>query len=308
MDLVEGYNGGRGRRSFWPTLHRWTSDMAARLKALDPNNHIVTSHHHEGTRSTAERLFTLPEMDFVNTNSYINVGLPSTQEAAVAALAMQAYRFAKPVVISEYGGHWGTSSDDVNLRDFHLGLWAGATDRLAATPLFWWWNLVDQEDRWSEFRGIAAFLDGVDPRGKDFRKHYLDAAKYDDSVPEAERYPLQTSSLGNDTERYVWVYNYYSTAKVSRQKFVARRARLEVTGLRPGAYTVELVGTESGRRLRREVLRADPSGALACRLPDFERDLAVRIFPEGEAPPPADAVASAASSGHEGPAGRRAAR
>jgi len=46
----------------------------------------------------------------------------------------------------------------------HAAIWAGACLPLAGVPMFWWWQIVDENDLYGRYTAVQNFMSGVDPR------------------------------------------------------------------------------------------------------------------------------------------------
>jgi hypothetical protein len=81
--------------------------------------------------------------------------------------------YDKPIVTTEYGAGAGASPEGCRLVDLRTGPWAALVGGHAASPMLWWWEWVDQYNRWQPFLAIKRFTAGEDLRGG--RSAILDA-------------------------------------------------------------------------------------------------------------------------------------
>ncbi len=165
IDLVG--DSPRFRRS--RSLVDWFREMSAYLKEIDPWQHMVTAHFTENYHDLAfHGIFQLDDIDFTANNAYYNVGRED-----IATRFRRAYdfhvRFNKPFLINEFGGTPHGSSLRNLKRDLQVGIWGGYTMPMAATPLFWWHQLVRDQDWYHMYSSIVDFkqIVGEARRGMD---------------------------------------------------------------------------------------------------------------------------------------------
>lgn len=134
----------------------WHREMARELRRVDPHGHMIsTSFVREGWAA----MYALPEMDFTQTHIYN----PGDMARAVAECTRERWLAdGKPHVIGEFGtefrGAIETRIKDPCNVEMHNGVWAGLFSPTPVMPLTWWWDdIVDLDDGFSEFRGAAAF-------------------------------------------------------------------------------------------------------------------------------------------------------
>jgi hypothetical protein len=44
---------------------------------------------------------------------------------------------------------------------FHTSLWASAFSGVSGTAMFWWWELLDQQNDYRHYKPLSAFLSNV---------------------------------------------------------------------------------------------------------------------------------------------------
>src|SRR5438034_11556976 len=92
----------------------WHSEMAAYLKSIDPNRHLVSTHFSHPEKG--DDTLILPEIDLATSNAY-SVFKELTGGRPDAALALSAYwsgngqvpgfhRYGKPALVEEQGRHF----------------------------------------------------------------------------------------------------------------------------------------------------------------------------------------------------------
>jgi hypothetical protein len=76
-------------------------------------------------------------------------------------------KYGKPVMVTEFGASAGASPEDFRAIDHAIGAWCGLVSGHAGSPMIWWWEWVDQGERWGPYRAISAFISGEDLRDPD---------------------------------------------------------------------------------------------------------------------------------------------
>ncbi|MCM8768662.1 MAG: DUF5060 domain-containing protein [Candidatus Omnitrophica bacterium] len=259
VDLTSGYHSERVRK--------WHQEMARFIREIDPWRHLISTHfcQHPRTKDLAD----LPELDFIHSNAWVNVAtLSDSQVEAIEQFYRDLSGYGKPVLISEYGGHWAGTQIEIMTRDLHTGLWANAMNPLAGTPLFWWWNLVHQDDLYFHYRALAAFLSG-----EDYRQGNLQIRK----VMLAKGHPAAgVCCLAGDDVGFLWIYNFSSALRLVEEKTVIQGLDLTIPGLKPGRYSVEWWDTWKGNIFKLEESTSVETG-LTLTVPPFADDLAAKV-------------------------------
>ncbi len=259
IDLTGGYQAER--------IRNWHREMATYIRKIDPWKHLISTHYCQHPR--AHDLAGLPEMDFIHSNAWVNVaGLSDSQVEAIAQYYRDFARYQKPVLISEYGGHWAGTQLEIMTRDLHTGLWANCMNPLAGTPLFWWWNLVHQDDLYYHYRGLSNFLREEDYRGKNLQ------AKTVEVLPPLSCFGAQC--LSGQQECFLWVYNFSSALRLVEEKREIKDACLKISDLKPGCYRIEWWDTKEGKILQTTETTATETG-LVISIPSFFEDLAAKV-------------------------------
>ena len=140
---------------------------------------------------------------------------------------------------------------------------------LGGTPLFWWWNLLDNEDLYFEYRNVANFVKGEDVNAPGFEP----TAKDDALSPD---YALRVLSRGTARSRWMWIYEPIKARRILYEDRVVKGATARVGGFDDGACDVEIWDTKQGHAIRHETATAT-GGVVTVSLPDFQSDLAVKV-------------------------------
>ena len=133
----------------------WHRDMGARLRALDPYHHLVTTSLTGG--SVRPEIWEIPEMDFSMYHSYGDAS-PADRVSALAHAFVR--RDGKPMMIGEFGtsaANWNSPADPF-LRGFRQGLWGGALGGSVGTAMSWWWDDIDRENVYPVYAAMHRIL------------------------------------------------------------------------------------------------------------------------------------------------------
>ena len=143
--------------------HAWMSEMAQYLRALDPNDHLISTSF--GDNEQAD-VWQMPEMDL--TQSHIYPGEQCDDASVAIATSSYAHRvFDKPHLVGEFGIAAFVSDakcDPAGVgTNFHNGIWASMMSGGAGGACVWWWDdYVDSKKLWREFSAPAAFASRIE--------------------------------------------------------------------------------------------------------------------------------------------------
>ena len=262
------------------SLKPWVTEMTAAIQQYDPNRHLVSLSYAGAGSSTA--LWNMPELSFVQLHDY-----SGNDPAKLLPLQNQVMALKypdKPFLLAEYG----YSSDGASAlpgRDaiqFHNGLWAAPFSGMSSTAMYWWWDtLVDPQNLWGEYKGIATFL-------KDENLAALAPAK-------AQLAPAGASVLllQSPDRALAWLRSdAYDVAPASKAYDKARQAgqgdgwvyeppalanlQLTITGLADGDYTARWFAPKTAAWLDEQAVQVR-DGTATLAVPSFSQDLAVKI-------------------------------
>jgi len=162
-----------------PSTQKWVDASLAWYKANDPWPRPVSIHFsHPWDGST---LWPTQGLGFNNSNAYTgfqDMGRLggrgwSNGSGRDLPLALDIYleqhfppwRYHRPTVVGEWGGHWSTNESATLAQEFHAGLWLQAVMPYAGNIGFWWWLWVDKTNTWNEYAQVARFIANDDRRG-----------------------------------------------------------------------------------------------------------------------------------------------
>jgi hypothetical protein len=228
-------------------LAAWHVEMAEYLRSMDPNHHLVTT----SLAGRDDSLFELPALDLAQLHLYGNVG-------SLPERVKQLERFGKPVLAAEVGVSAASGDDtlalDPSSYGFHDSLWSGLLSGSIGTGMSWWWDsVVEPKNLYPHLAPAAQLVDGV-------RLERLKACAAEASPP------LQVLALCGP-QGLAWIKGRS-----------APHATVTLTGLKDGAYRVQWIDPYGGPGPEGGTATAS-GGRLTVSLPDFRRDLALRVMP-----------------------------
>ena len=165
-------------------VRKWHRDMAAYLREIDPNRHLVSTSFGSSEACEDPMVWALPEIDSTIIHSYAN----DTVQTLWHRLGIKR-TYGKPCIGGESGIHFpivdkAYEIDPAGLH-FHNSHWASILSGGAGNVLHWWpsryWDSLDLPRL---FRPLADFCGGIDWPREGFERIKLEASRAD--VPEAE--------------------------------------------------------------------------------------------------------------------------
>ncbi len=248
--------------------HRWAADL---VHGIDPYRHLVGTHVSGSHGSHNRELIEMPEIDFVPANGYHGGENPVKIVDVVVDAARLAETLRKPVLITEFGGNWDSASSHLLKSSLHAALWSSPCTALPATPLFWWWEFIDEENCYPEYAALAAFVKGEDRRGPDRKTTWLRVESGGQSGD------IKAICFKDDSWGMGWIYRpaSFKIADLSDQSPVTN-GQLVVSEIKPGNIVVEFWDTSHGHRISSSAIETEKS-TVTIAIPEFLRDIAFKI-------------------------------
>ncbi len=182
----------------------------------------------------------------------------------------------KPAFIGEFGlatAQWGQSpymKQDREGTHFHNCLWASALGGGSGTAMFWWWELLDQQDAYRHYKPLATFLADFRPAG------------LKETTATTSESRLRIVGRQGETCAYLWLFDRQATwwnLVVEKQQLSSiDSVTVTLDGLKPGRYTVLWWDTQKGVPASSQFISIDDR-PLSLTAPPFNRDLACKITP-----------------------------
>lgn len=259
-----------------PVKISWHQELGRYFKDLDPWHHLVTTHFSTDYSRVDPNIVTLPEIDYVVVDAY-------RQKGSIIPLLLNTYQscgaYGKPSFVTEYGGSpWATSADQVIpllKADLHGGLWATYMTPSASTPLLWWFEFIDHQNQYFQFKALANFA-----RGEDRRNKNLEIGQASVQANTVSLWRLNALTLKSRDRAYLWIFDRMAMEQwpASGEEARFKDVKIHVPDLKPGEYLVEVWNTMTGEI--QETATVKGSGSVSVSLPEFTTDCAVKIKPK----------------------------
>ncbi|MCX5646496.1 MAG: DUF5060 domain-containing protein [Phycisphaerae bacterium] len=259
---------------------RFYADVGDYLAKTDPYHHLRTT----STWAPSARDCRHPQIDIAQTHHYMRPDDDDFKDEVESIIRQTRFLREnapeKPALIGEFGladAKWGLS--DYMKRDragvhFHNCLWASAFAGCSGTAMFWWWELLDQQDAYRHYKPLATFLTGFSPAG-------LRQTTATTSEPR-----LRILGHQANDRAYLWLADrqaiWWNLVVEKRQPEPIDSAKITIEGLDPHSYTVLWWDTHEGESVSRQTVTAE-QGRLQLAVPPFTGDLACKITPASSA-------------------------
>jgi hypothetical protein len=260
---------------------RFYADVGNYLAKIDIYHHLRTT----STWAPSARDCRHPQIDVAQTHHYMRPDDNDFKDEVESILRQTRFlrdnAAGKPALIGEFGladAKWGLSDymkQDHEGVHFHNCLWASALAGSSGTAMFWWWELLDQQDAYRHYKPLATFLTGFAPAG----------LRPTTATTSESRLRIVGQQAGD--RAYLWLANrqavWWNLVVDKRQPEAIDSATLTVEGLDPHSYTVLWWDTHEGAPISRQTITVD-QGRLQLAVPPFTRDIACKIVPASFAP------------------------
>ena len=260
------------------TVRSWHAQAVKRWHELDVYRHLVSTHWSEDFRNVHEELASLKSLDLLAVDAYRRHqrwarGRSETLSEILAGTMFDSSagmgRYGKPVLITEYGASSGDSPDGQLEVDHATSAWVALVCGHAGSPMSWWWEWVDQGDRWQPYEAIGNFIVGEDMRALAGRSVKLRGTT-DDKELWAQAWSRPGRLLG-----YIQSPNW---AQRGGKPPLITTANLDV-GMTIASGSLILEWWDADRGERREVVRiVHPGGQLRLQAPPFSGHLAFKLI------------------------------
>ena len=277
-----------------PGVIDWHRKMGDYLRAIDPNRHLISTHISADYRSIGKELSSIPQIDHCCVDAYHFSPNPLHIVDLVRETAASLAAYQKPALITEFGG----SSMGAGLShlkcELHAALWSSTCSTLAATPLFWWWGLVEEQNLYPEYTAIRTFTDNIaytDPALQPVNLSVTDTTPRENGDQQGQqqgqpgqqqrRWPgIQSMAISSGTNLCAWVYtpNLIAIARGEEDAIKDTQAEVVWSPVSNGTYRVAFCSTKTGKPVKQQDFRTE-QGSLRFPLPPFTGDIAIRVTP-----------------------------
>ncbi len=261
-------------------VRRWHDQAVKRWHELDVYRHLVSTHWSEDFRNVHQELASLKTLDLLAVDAYRrhqrwSRGIPESLSEILAGTMFDRSdgmgRYGKPVLITEYGASSADSPDGQLEVDHATSAWVALVCGHAGSPMSWWWEWVDQGERWQPYEAIRNFIEGEDVR-----------------APLGRSVKLRATTAGGDLWVQAWSRPGRMLGYIQSPEWGQRggkpplmtMANLDIgTTVASGSLTLEW--WDAGRGERRAVVHvAHPGGPLRVQVPSFAGHVAFKLIRE----------------------------
>jgi hypothetical protein len=249
----------------------WLRTMGSAIKDMDPNDHMVSAHISGDYKQQNVAILKLDQMDLCPVDAYHDSADPLHIVTLLQKTAAFNNRYGKPTLVTEFGGAWHAQGVRHLEESLHAAIWAATAIPIGGTPMFWWWQLIDEENLYPEFIAVNKFMAGEDKRDPSLKQCIPNLSFQGDSAS------IGAQCMKNDTRALGWIYNsdaYGNDAPVAPQPIA--NLILGIDEMKPGKCTVEFWDTRDGGCISREDITAT-QGTIAVSVPPFAHDIAFKI-------------------------------
>ena len=276
----------------------WHAEMAAYLRSIDPYQHLITTS--SDIESSLKDIWADPNIDLVQVHDY-DAAITTRDARFRGYVASLNAAYQKPVIIGEFGIFHdpeinfdpvtAAPLDDrgkhlLEATHLHNAAWASAMSGSGA--MSWWWGAyIHSSPTFHRAPPDFPANERINPPLRDFfaGEDLAGMSLHDSNIAA----PASVVALGldNGSRGFAWIrdaQNEYGTG--AEPGDIAGRTmsgvRVAFAGFADGTYRVE-VHDPWGANPVVERLATSVDGTLSVVLPDFTRDVSIKIRPAGSA-------------------------
>lgn len=253
----------------------WHRDIGVALKAMDPYDHMLSTHVCNDYSRQNPKIVALPQMDLSCVDAYYHTSEALSIVGLVSKTAAYNNAFKKPVLITEFGGSPHAASIRQLDQSLHAGLWSSTGCALGGAPMFWWWQLVEEENFYDKFEAFSRFMEGEDRRDPTMVSH---APKLEVGGEATVR--LAATCQKSPARALGWIFDKKGFRKydLPGDKTIDD-AKLHLADMGEGVFRVEFWDTAAGKRVATEHVES-AGGTVSVPVPAFVRDIAFKVKPQ----------------------------
>ena len=255
--------------------NRFYNELGDYLEQTDIYHHLLTT----STWHPSAKDCRLASLDIAQVHRYMRPGTNEEYKDEVAVVLDRAqflreHAPGKPALIGEFGladTKWGRSDymkQDTEGVHFHTSLWASAFADVSGTAMFWWWELLDEQNAYRHYRPLSLFLADI---------CFAGLRQTDAAISSGQ---LRVLGYQGDDCAYIWVSDslatWWNQIAENKQPEPVADAVIEIRELRPGNYRIEWWDTYEGKTIRTEQI-SSRDDCLQIPVPSFNRDIACKI-------------------------------
>jgi len=250
--------------------------MGQYLQKHDHGAHLVSTHVSNDYRTQSPDLVAVPEMTLAVVDAYHGSRSPLQIVHLQVETAAYNAQFRKPVLVTEFGGSPMAADLSHLRREVHAALWSSVSTAVAGTPLFWWWQVIEEENFYPMYKAVSRFMEGEDRRDTGLQAQPMQLiAANGNPVPRGR---TTGTLLISPYQGFGWIYRTFPIFST-----VDPEGEPEMEGLtvrlpaENGAiYRIEFWDTGKGEPISREDERGR-GGHVEFSVPAFARDIAFKV-------------------------------
>ena len=254
----------------------WHRRASAALSAADPWHHPITSHWCGDWHGVDPTIAKMPTINYLTIDAYKGdetaiAGLLAASTGAPDRPGEGLGQFHKPVLVTEFGGGAGGTSRERMAAEHAVGPWAALVTGHAGSPMLWWFEWIDQQNRFGVYGAINRFIVGEDLRGR--QAHAVTPATLSPVLLWSRAWVKPGRALGYALDRD-WGNG--------RPDQPITGAVITVPELAAGNLHVEWWDADLGTIVGHDDILHPDAGPAELRPPTFRRHLAFKIMKVGE--------------------------
>jgi hypothetical protein len=252
----------------------WHRLMGKAVKEMDPYAHPIGTHVATDYTLQNTAIISLPEIDYCPVDGYHYSSDPLQIVDLLRRTADFNNAYKKPVLITEFGGSHLAHDLDHLEKTLDAALWASPCASIAGTPMFWWWQLIEEENFYPKFAALSRFM-----KGEDRRDPEMTMTRARIAAGGSEGDPWAVECIRSPSRALGWIYNKTNFERIDPQGDpTGTNLVLTVRGMAAGPCTVEFWNTVEGKPAV-SVRAAAENGVLTVGVPPVARDVAFKIKP-----------------------------
>ena len=251
-----------------PVVAKWHTEMGSYLKGIDLYKHPITTHWMLSYQRINRPIAMLPELDFLSTDVYYNLGGGTRQFVELMHGSRTfAKSCSKPLVITEFGGSSYADSMTNMMKQVPMGIWTGFFSEMGIIPMYWWFALLEDKSFYSDYVALGKFGADEDRRGM---------APAFANVPNTS---LNLNTLRSDNRVLAWIFDmgYYFNDTENIRPATQKGAKVTLPAPKPGKYELQFWNSVDGTMMTSSQIDIKDANVTVT-LPDFQKHIALKII------------------------------
>jgi hypothetical protein len=159
----------------------------------------------------------------------------------------------------------------------HAALWAGVCTPLSGTPMFWWWQVIDENNLYPRYKAIREFMKDVDPRDITAKQVKTKLALTNEETGDKKllkQFDAICTASGTAGRGYIYPQTF---ARKGEEDLEAKGLKIYIEGIESGIFRVVFHETETGKEVRNGFDVRAEDGYIGIPVPSFRRDIAFKL-------------------------------